>query len=207
MGDNESAAHWEKVYQQRAPHEVSWTQDIPVTSLELIRACRLPADAPILDMGGGDSKLADHLLLAGYSDITVVDISAKALEKAQQRLGAQAARVKWIVADILAFTPPQDYLLWHDRAVFHFMTTPAQQEQYLAAVRQAVRPGGYAITGTFSLEGPEKCSGLPVQRYSCDTLTARWQQGFTKISCLEDTHTTPFNTSQYFTFCSFSRYR
>ncbi|PSL42523.1 methyltransferase family protein [Chitinophaga niastensis] len=207
MEEKDRKTHWETVYTNKQPNEMSWTQEIPETSLHFIQSLQLPSDTAILDIGGGDSKLVDHLLAAGYTDITVLDISEKAIEKAQQRLGAAAGKVKWIVADINDFTPEHNYGLWHDRATFHFLTTTAAQEHYLAAARKAVAPGGYAVIGTFSLQGPEKCSGLPVQRYSGDSLAITWQHGFEKMNCAAVVHTTPFNTTQHFTFCSFMRTR
>ena len=199
------SAHWEHVYETKGPAEVSWTQDIPQTSLDYIKECQLSKDANIIDIGGGDSKLVDFLLEEGYRNITVLDISKAALEKAQQRLGAKAALVKWIVQDITTFSPEMTYDCWHDRAAFHFMTTPEQIRQYLSVAAAHVKKNGYAIIGTFSEQGPEKCSVLPVTRYSENALTDTLQLHFEKIKCITENHTTPFNTTQNFLFCSFRK--
>ncbi|MET7000146.1 class I SAM-dependent methyltransferase [Chitinophaga defluvii] len=198
-------AHWENVYHTRQPEEVSWTQATPHTSLDFIRAFNLPKTAAIIDIGGGDSKLADYLLEEGYENITVLDISAKALEKAQHRLGDKADKIKWIVQDITTFAPDTQYHLWHDRAAFHFLTAETQVHKYLHTMQQCIPSGGYAVMGTFATTGPEKCSGLPIQQYDENTLAQLLQNGFEKIKCMTTTHTTPFNTKQDFLFCSFRR--
>lgn len=193
--------HWEHVYATKQPHEVSWTQAIPQTSLDLIHSFNLPKSAAIIDIGGGDSRLADFLLDEGYEDITVLDISAIALEKAKQRLGDKAAKIKWIVADITEFEPDRQYDVWHDRAVFHFLTTAEQVAQYKAIVDKAAK--GYLIIGTFAEDGPTKCSGLEVHQYSAVQLAGTFSRSFEKINCKAEDHTTPFHTIQHFTFCSF----
>ncbi|RFP66658.1 class I SAM-dependent methyltransferase [Hymenobacter lapidiphilus] len=197
--------HWETVYETRQPHEVSWTEEVPQTSLEFIHAFELPSQAPIIDIGGGDSRLVDFLLAEGYENLTVLDISGAALARARQRLGPAADRVRWIEADIRGFIPPQQYALWHDRAAFHFLTTASDMAHYLALARQAVAPQGYLTMGTFSTDGPTACSGLPVQQYDEASLTQQLQQGFTKLRCRTEDHLTPFQTSQNFLFCSFRR--
>lgn len=197
--------HWEKVYQTKQPHEVSWTQPVPETSLHYIQNLQLPLTASIIDIGGGDSKLVDFLLDAGYHNITVLDISATALEKAKIRLGDKAASVRWITTDITAFEPDTTYDLWHDRATFHFLTTTEQTERYLTSARKAILPGGHAIISTFSDNGPEKCSGLVIRQYNESSLPAAFSEGFEKLACTRETHTTPFATSQEFVFCSFRR--
>lgn len=196
--------HWEKVYQTKQPHEVSWTQDLPKTSLDFIHSFNLPKSARIIDVGGGDSKLVDYLLAAGYEHITVLDISEKALEKAQQRLGQDAAKVKWVVADVVDYQAQEKFDLWHDRATFHFLTTSDQVNRYLAIAKNAVQ--SYLVIGTFSDKGPEKCSGLQIKQYREEELQATLENGFKKIKCITEDHLTPFNTTQNFLFCSFARH-
>lgn len=195
--------HWETVYSKKQPHEVSWTQERPETSLQFIAEAGLPLTASIIDIGGGDSRLVDCLLDLGYTDITVLDISAAAIARAQARLGERAARVHWIVSDIEDFVPARSYDLWHDRATFHFLTTPEQVTEYVAKAARAV--SGYMTIGTFSEHGPERCSGLPVRQYSEDELTQVLAAGFTKIHCTHEDHVTPFHTIQNFLFCNFGR--
>lgn len=195
--------HWEKVYSTKQPHEVSWTQELPKTSLDFVHGFNLPKSANIIDIGGGDSKFVDYLLDEGYENVSVLDISEKALEKAKQRLGEKAAKVKWIVSDITRFRPSTTYDLWHDRATFHFLTTPAQITTYLTTAKQAVK--NYLVIGTFSDKGPEKCSGLDVHRYTEEELQQQLNGNFEKIKCVTEGHTTPFNTVQNFLFCSFKR--
>ena len=195
--------HWEKVYSTKEPHEVSWTQELPKTSIEFFHSLNLKKDASIIDIGGGDSKLVDTLLMEGYTNITVLDISEKALEKAKKRLGENAKKVKWIVSDILEFKPSMHYKMWHDRATFHFLTTKEQINSYMEKVRNAVNT--YLIIGTFSDKGPDKCSGLNVHQYTEEELQKTLSNGFEKIKCITEDHLTPFNTKQNFLFCSFKR--
>jgi SAM-dependent methyltransferase len=204
-GMNDHQTHWENVYASRQPHEVSWTQAVPQTSLDFIRFFHLPRTAAIIDIGGGDSKLVDFLLTERFENITVLDISAKALDRAKARLGEKAAKVKWVVQDITAFEPGTAFDLWHDRAAFHFLTTAEQVAKYVAAARKSIKAGGYAVIGTFSDKGPDKCSGLPVQRYTEETLALQLGEEFTKIKCMQEDHTTPFDTKQHFLFCAFRR--
>jgi SAM-dependent methyltransferase len=196
--------HWETVYETKNPGEVSWTQEIPKTSLDFIHSFNLAKTAKLIDIGGGDSKLVDFLLGEGFEDITVLDVSAKALEKAKQRLGDLAGKVKWIVSDITEFDPPTTFDLWHDRATFHFLTNKEQITRYMNTARKAVK--GYLTIGTFSDNGPKKCSGLDIKQYNEQTLTAELQNGFDKIRCITEDHITPFNTTQNFLFCSFKRH-
>jgi 2-polyprenyl-3-methyl-5-hydroxy-6-metoxy-1,4-benzoquinol methylase len=193
--------HWENVYTTRQANEVSWTQDIPITSLTFIQSFNVPKDAGIIDVGGGDSTLIDFLLEEGYSNLTVLDISDAALERAKQRFGERAANVKWIVCDVTEFSPTETYAVWHDRASFHFLTTPDQISKYLHTARQSVK--GYMVIGTFSENGPQRCSGLNIRQYSEDQLTDELTNGFEKIKCITQDHITPFNTIQNFLFCSF----
>lgn len=193
--------HWEKIYTDKQPDELSWTQEVPSTSLAFIQGFNLPKDASIIDIGGGDSKLVDFLLMEGFQDITVLDISARALERAKARLGEQATKVTWIVSNIVDFIPAKHYDLWHDRATFHFLTTGDQVEKYLSIAKLSVT--GYLTIGTFSHDGPTKCSGLPIKQYNEEELQKQLNNGFTKLKCLAEEHQTPFNTQQQFLFCSF----
>lgn len=197
----ETKNHWENVYKTKQPGEVSWTQDVPKTSLDFILSFNLPKTASIIDIGGGDSKLADFLLDAGFENITVLDISAEALERAKSRLGNKASKIKWIVTDITAFKPEAEYDVWHDRAAFHFLTTPEQTEKYITIAKAAIK--GYLIIGTFSNNGPKKCSGLDIKQYNEEQLQTILGDAFIKIKCINEDHTTPFNTTQNFLFCSF----
>lgn len=201
--EENSKTHWEQVYQSKSPEQVSWTQAVPQTSLDLIQSFDLPKTAKIIDIGGGDSKLVDHLLKAGFSNITVLDISETALEKAKLQLGEQARTVKWIVSDITQFKPEESYDLWHDRATFHFLTGEDQVTAYVNTVSKAVSQ--YLIIGTFSENGPEKCSGLPIRQYNQTRLQGCFQNLFIKVGCMTEDHITPFQTAQNFLFCSFKR--
>lgn len=201
--DKQNKKHWETVYETKNSDQVSWTQEIPATSLEFIHSFNLPKTAKIIDIGGGDSKLVDFLLDDGYEDITVLDISAKAIEKAQKRLGDRAAKVNWIVSDITEFEPETNFDIWHDRAAFHFLTTKMEIEKYISIARNSVN--GYMIIGAFSESGPTKCSGLEIKQYTEESLSAELIKGFDRIACLTRDHTTPFGTTQNFLFCSFKR--
>lgn len=195
--------HWDTVYETKNPDEVSWTQEKPQTSLDLIRSAGLGKDARIIDIGGGDSNLVDFLLDEGYQNITILDISAKALEKAKIRLGSKAEKVKWIVSDITEFKPEENYDIWHDRAAFHFLTSPEQVSKYVDIAEKNIK--GFLIVGTFSKNGPEKCSGLEISQYDNDSLSEVFEPAFERIKCLTEDHTTPFGTLQNFVFCSFKK--
>jgi len=201
----EGQHHWNSIYKIKAPEQLSWTQEVPATSLDFVHGFDLPKTARIIDIGGGDSRLVDYLLEEGFTNVTVLDLSAEALSRAQQRLGDKSKYAKWIVADVTAFQPAGEYDLWHDRAAFHFLTTEPQITAYLAIARRTVHPGGYAVIGTFSDNGPENCSGLPVRKYSEKDLTQELNKGFQKIKCITEDHRTPFDTIQNFLFCSFKR--
>ncbi|WP_374464848.1 class I SAM-dependent methyltransferase [Chryseobacterium sp.] len=203
MISSDNKNHWENVYETKNPDQVSWTQKKPQTSLDFITSSGLGKDASIIDIGGGDSNLVDFLLEEGYENITVLDISAKALEKAQERLGDAAGKVKWIASDITAFEPIETYDIWHDRAAFHFLTTPEQVSKYIDIAEKDVN--NFMIIGTFSKNGPTKCSGLDIQQYDDESLTEKFQAGFTKIKCITEDHITPFETIQNFVFCSFKK--
>jgi SAM-dependent methyltransferase len=199
--------HWENIYRTKQPGEVSWTQQTPVTSLAFIHDFGLPKTAKIIDIGGGDSRLVDFLLDEGFEDITVLDISGQALDRARLRLGSRADRVTWVEQDITEYRPVATFDLWHDRAAFHFLTKGRQITTYLSIARDSVKAGGYAVVGTFSDQGPDRCSGLPVRRYDERLLTEELSRGFNKIRCVTEDHITPFQTIQHFLFCSFKRSR
>jgi cyclopropane fatty-acyl-phospholipid synthase-like methyltransferase len=201
--NNDAKQHWETVYETKNSEQVSWTQSIPKTSLNFIHSFGLKKNAKIIDIGGGDSKLVDFLLDESFENITVLDISAKALDKAKQRLGNRANKVNWIVCDVMDYKPNTTYDVWHDRAAFHFLTTQQQITTYIHIASKAVT--GYLIIGTFSVDGPKKCSGLEVKQYNEEILTAELQNDFDKIHCIKEDHITPFNTTQNFLFCSFKR--
>jgi len=200
---SEGKLHWDQVYRAKSPEQMSWTQAVPQTSLDLIRNLEIPKDARIVDIGGGDSKLVDFLLADGYEDITVLDISDKALNKAKKRLGSKAAKVTWITSDIIHFSPEGAYDLWHDRAVFHFLTTQEQIETYIHIAVGSIRR--YLVMGTFSEQGPDKCSGLPIKKYSKDELQLTFVKDFNVTACILEDHRTPFDTLQNFVFCSFEK--
>ena len=195
--------HWEKVYSTRPSHEVSWTQQLPKTSLDFIHGFHLAKTASIIDVGGGDSRLVDYLLEEGYENISVLDISELALERAKQRLKGNAEKVHWIVSDITQFDPTNAYDCWHDRATFHFLTSSTDINTYLHTARRAVAK--FMVIGTFSDQGPKKCSMLDVHQYTEDELQKQLANGFEKLKCITEDHTTPFNTTQNFLFCSFRR--
>lgn len=195
--------HWETVYETKNPDQVSWTQETPKTSLEFIHSFGLDKAAKIIDIGGGDSTLVDYLIDEGFENVTVLDISAKSLEKAKNRLGAKANKVNWIVSDIMEFDPQTTYDVWHDRATFHFLTTRHEIKQYVKTARKSVK--GFLTIGTFSEHGPKKCSGLDIRQYNEHELTSELEIGFKKLKCVKEDHLTPFDTKQSFLFCSFKR--
>ncbi|MCE3227805.1 MAG: SAM-dependent methyltransferase [Bacteroidetes bacterium] len=197
--------HWENIYTTKELENCSWYEARPVTSLEFIEAAGISRTAKIIDIGGGDSFLADYLLEKGFSDITVLDISEASLERAKQRLGNKAHKVKWIVGDAAKFTPSEQYDLWHDRAAFHFLTDEQDVKNYVETAKMALRNEGILVIGTFSENGPKKCSGINIKQYSQDGLTNTFESGFKKLRCLNVDHPTPFNTTQNFIFCSFKK--
>jgi len=198
-------SHWEAVYASRRTQEVSWYQIRPETSLRLMAQLGIQSDDPVIDVGGGASTLVDHLLDRGYSRVTVLDIAASALAAVQERLGPGAARVIWLTGDITRLTLPGPYRLWHDRAVFHFLTEAADRQAYLAALYAAVPIGGFVILATFADDGPERCSNLPVCRYSPEQLAAEVGPGFTMIAATRETHYTPAQKEQKFSYAGFRR--
>jgi 2-polyprenyl-3-methyl-5-hydroxy-6-metoxy-1,4-benzoquinol methylase len=194
--------HWEHLYETKAPTEVSWYQEHARYSLQYIQNTGIRKTDAIIDVGGGASTLVDDLLANGYEHISILDVSAVALQLARQRLGAHAANVNWIEADITqADLPEQAYDLWHDRAVFHFLTQPADRRRYVDTVRYAVKPGGHVIVATFAPDGPERCSGLEVVRYSPESLHHEFGRDFEVVNSTRETHHTPFGTEQKFIYC------
>ena len=197
--------HWEKVFTTKQVDKVSWYQQTPQQSLDFVQQLALPKTAAIIDIGGGDSFFVDHLLQMGYNNITVLDISATAINKAKYRLGDKAMSVSWVVSDILEFKSDVQFDCWHDRAAFHFLTNSTEVNNYLSLAQGHIKQNGKLIIGTFSTEGPEKCSGLPVKQYNENILTATLQKWFEKIRCITTDHITPFKTIQNFLFCSFKK--
>ncbi|MGB0850275.1 MAG: class I SAM-dependent methyltransferase [Bacteroidia bacterium] len=193
--------HWEKIYTTKTPSEVSWTQEVPQTSLDLIAKFDLPKFAHIIDIGGGDSLLVDHLLALGYTNVTVLDISKAAIERAKKRLGEDAEKVTWLVQDITRFSPKGRYDLWHDRAVFHFLTSPEDKTYYVDKVRHA----SHVVLGTFSKSGPLKCSSLPITQYDEKDFTDLFSTDFEIKEYFTIDHTTPFDTIQNFSFARMTR--
>jgi trans-aconitate methyltransferase len=205
MQHEDRQAHWQKVYATKAETDVSWFQDTPAPSLELIAKVGATPASAIIDIGGGASRLVDHLLDRGFENVTVLDLSAAALDAAKTRLGDRSTKVHWIVADATAWAPSTTYDIWHDRAAFHFLTEAADRAAYLARLDQALKPGGHAIIATFAPDGPEKCSGLPVMRYDAESLGKALGPGFALIETLRHAHATPWGAAQAFQFSVFRR--
>lgn len=201
----ENKEHWEKVFATKHEKEVSWFQEYPKTSIEFLNNFDLPIQANIIDVGGGDSRFVDALLEKGYENIFVLDISANAIAKAKIRLGDKADKVNWIISDVLDFKSEQKFDFWHDRAAFHFQTKPEKIDEYVNIATKLINNNGYLILGTFSEDGPTKCSGLEIKQYSKNSLSNKFEHTFTRIKCITENHTTPFNTSQNFLFCSFQK--
>ncbi|MDT8413837.1 MAG: class I SAM-dependent methyltransferase [Flavobacteriaceae bacterium] len=197
--------HWENIYQTKELKDVSWFQSTPETSLDFFKQFNVPTTAKVIDIGGGDSFLVDHLLDLGYQNISVLDISAAAIDSAKQRLGDKAKNVTWIVADAANFKPTVTYDFWHDRAAFHFLTDEQEISNYLETAKQHINPTGVLVIGTFSKQGPTKCSGIEIKQYSETTMTDRLKHFFEKIKCITVDHNTPSNTIQNFVFCSFRK--
>ncbi|RKS53378.1 methyltransferase family protein [Gillisia mitskevichiae] len=197
--------HWETIYNTKKLQEVSWYQPVPVTSLNSINATQLAKDSQIIDIGGGDSFLADNLLSLGYTNVNVLDISENAINRAKERLGQKADDVTWIVSDITTFKPSISYDLWHDRAAFHFLTSEEDIRKYLDTMQQAIKPNGFLILGTFSENGPTKCSGIEIKQYSIEQLKAVIPNTFTFIEGKNIDHPTPSGSLQNFTFCKFQK--
>jgi ubiquinone/menaquinone biosynthesis C-methylase UbiE len=194
--------HWEEVYTTKSSDAVSWFQPHADLSMNLIRATGVGKDAGIIDVGGGASTLVDDLLANGYNDLTVLDLSAHAMEAARKRLGKDEQMVRWIEADITQVDlPAKRYDIWHDRAVFHFLTTPEQREAYVQTVFRAVKPGGHVIVATFAEDGPLECSGLPVMRYRPEELHDQFGEAFTLLKHTKEAHHTPAGKVQQFVYC------
>ena len=205
MNTNERKAHWENVFETKDTTKVGWYQPVPTTSLRLIEELNLANSAKIIEVGSGNSFLADTLIEKGYSEITLLDISEKALQTIKERLGEKAKTIAFFAADVTNFSTPEEFSLWHDRAVFHFLTNKEDIKKYVRIVSEKLIPGGYLILGTFSNNGPEMCSGLPVQQYSEEELTVTFSENFKKINCFTENHITPSGGSQNFLFCVFQR--
>ena len=202
MGDFNRKAHWENIYSTKALNEVSWYQPTPETSISFLNSAKLSKDAAIIDIGGGDSFFVDHMVKEGYSNITILDISEKAIERAKNRLGEDASKVNWIVSDVNDFQPNCKYDFWHDRAAFHFLTDSAEIQRYKQTVSNAMQPGGDVVIGTFSKTGPLKCSGIEITQYAQEDLIQLFD-GFKVVADLDIKHGTPFDTTQDFVFCHF----
>lgn len=196
--------HWETIYTTKQPHEVSWTQKIPSISMEFIESMKIAKTASIIDVGGGDSKLVDVLIEKGFTDITVLDISAAAIERAKKRLGTKANLVNWVISDILEFKTNKRFDVWHDRAAFHFQTEETSIQQYIELVKNLANDK--IIVGTFSVDGPKKCSGLEVKQYEEKTMKYLFEENnFRNIECKREDHITPSGNIQNFIFCSFHK--
>lgn len=204
---SDRSIHWDSVYATKGEEEVSWFQDSPAISLEMIRAADPDSGSAIIDIGGGASRLVDALLQDGYRDVSVLDLSANALDAAKKRIGTAASQVAWIVADATKWQPAKAYDVWHDRAAFHFLTDPRDRAAYVERLRSAVAPGGHVIIATFAPDGPEKCSGLPVQRHDSASLAAELGPEFELIETRSETHQTPWHSTQAFQFSRFQRSR
>lgn len=202
---DELRTHWERVYAEKSDVEVSWHQDIPEVSLELADEAGIDGASAVIDIGGGTSRFVDGLIERGVRNVTVLDLSEHALAKARDRLGSQAATIRWIAADVTRWTPDRDFDLWHDRAVFHFLTEPADRAAYLDRLSAALQPGAHAVIATFAPDGPERCSGLPVIRYSAQTLSAELGDQFHLVTERYHRHVTPWGSAQSFQFNLFRK--
>lgn len=205
MSSIERHAHWENVYQTKGERDVSWFQESPNISLDLIRATGVDAGASIVDIGGGASRLVDALFDMEFKAITVLDLSEKALATSKARLGLRGAKINWVAADVTGWEPSQTYDIWHDRAAFHFLTDPKDRTAYSERVLRAVQPGGHVIIATFAPDGPERCSGLPVVRHDAASLGEMLGPAFTLVERRKHDHQTPMGTSQQFQFSRFRR--
>lgn len=207
MHDESRQAHWNDVYTKKAENEVSWFQDTPTPSLELMAQLGLTQASSIIDVGGGASRLVDHLLDRGLNDLTVLDLSEAALQAARARLGSRVEKVQWIAADVTIWEPQRTYDIWHDRAAFHFLTEEHDRAAYISRLERGVKIGGHAIIATFALDGPEKCSGLPVIRYDPQSLGQTLGTAFEAVDARRHVHATPWKSDQSFQFSIFRRRR
>lgn len=198
-------AHWENVFSTKEANEVSWFQTIPQTSLNFFKENNIPLESAIVDIGGGDSFLAEHLLNLGYTNITVLDISQSAINRAKNRIGEKASQISWVISDITEFQSDKKYDVWHDRAVFHFLKDKSDQEKYKSALNDSTNNGAQFFIGTFSENGPLKCSGIEIQQYSDKSLCEQFSAHFEKKQCFYEDHPTPFDTIQNFVFCTFTK--
>lgn len=205
MNNTDRQTHWQNVYATKAEKEVSWFQENPVPSLELIAAAGIARDASIIDVGGGASRLVDGLLEKGFQKIAILDLSANALKEAKKRLGRRADGIDWIAADVTGWEPSTTYDLWHDRAAFHFLTEAADRDAYVVRLNKAIRPGGQVIIATFALDGPERCSGLPIVRYDSEALTRTLGPAFDLLDSRAHDHLTPGGNTQRFQFSRFRK--
>lgn len=205
MTNFDRKSHWENIYSTKTLEEVSWYQPIPTTSLQFFTGNSVPLDAKIIDIGGGDSFLVDNLLELGYTNLTVLDISAAAIDRAKIRLGEKASKVTWIISDITEFQPQDYYDFWHDRAVFHFLTNESEIEKYRKLVASSIDSKGTLAIGPFSENGPLKCSGIEIKRYSEPALITSFATNFEVVEHFQVDHETPFDTVQNFTFARFKR--
>jgi len=205
MSEFNRQAHWQQVYKEKGEYQVSWFQGQPAISLELIEAVGAKPSSAIIDIGGGASRLMDALVDRGYGDLSVLDLSESATSIAKARLADRAAQVKWIVADVTQWKPTRAYDLWHDRAAFHFLTRASDRDAYIDRLIKAVPSGGHAIIGTFAMDGPERCSGLPVVRYDAARLSAEFTPAFALLDTRRDDHKTPWGAIQHFQFSVFRR--
>ena len=197
--------HWEKIYIERKPNQVSWFQTSPIRSLELVKLSGTSKEGSVIDVGGGASVLVDKLLDEGFKNITVLDISSHGLEYAKTRLGNKANQVKWVVVDVIQFEPEDKFDLWHDRAVFHFLTDQIDRQKYAAIVNRAIKPGGHLILASFAPDGPDKCSNLAVCRYDAGLIERELGNGFELILEKNEVHMTPWNKEQKFRYFLFKR--
>jgi len=202
----ELKSHWEQIYTTKDSAQVSWYKPHLDLSLQMIERTGVEKEAQIIDVGGGASTLVDDLLANDYPNVTVLDISRASMQVAQNRLGSQAGKVTWLEADITQATLPEDYYdIWHDRAVFHFLTNVGERKRYVQAMTAALKPAGHVVMATFSLRGPPRCSGLEVVRYSPSTLQAEMGTGFRLLESIDEEHRTPFDTTQNFVYCRFQK--
>ena len=197
---NSTKNHWNSIYSTKKLNQVSWYQPIPQVSLDFIESLNFSKDAPILDVGGGDSFLCDNLIELGYSNITVLDISDVAIQRAKRRLGNDANKVSWIVSDILNFEPKEKYAIWHDRAVFHFLRENENINKYLNSLLEGLVENGRMILGAFAENGPTRCCALDVKRYSFEDFNNLFSDRFTIVKTQNSIHKTPFDTEQSFNF-------
>jgi trans-aconitate methyltransferase len=204
-GKMDKKTHWEDIYSKEKVDEVSWYQTQPSLSLHMIEAANLDRNAAIIDVGGGASRLIDNLIMQGYTNLTVLDISEKSLERAKERIGSASQNIQWVESDIADFNPHQKFQFWHDRAVFHFLTQPEDRTRYLEVMNQSLAAGAHIMIATFAPDGPEKCSGLPIQRYSHESLQQTLGPAYKLILQEQETHLTPAGGQQKFIYALFRK--